>query len=62
MVVDHGHGLKVRLNGAVVYENADRGKGLGNYVGISRQKQELMHGKSPKFELALAAGLEPPAA
>ena len=56
MVVDHGHGLKVWLNGQVVYEKADRGQGLGNYVGISRQKQELIHGKSPKFELALKQG------
>ena len=56
MVVDHGHGLKVWLNGAVVYENSDRGIGLGNYVGISRYKQDLSHGKSPKVELALAKG------
>ena len=56
MVVDHGHGLKVWLNGTVVYENADRGMGLGNYVGISRQKQELVHSKSPKFELPLKQG------
>ena len=56
MVVDHGYGLKVWLNGAVVYERADRGHGLGSYVGISRQKQDLVHYHSPKFELALKRG------
>jgi hypothetical protein len=56
MVVDHGHGLKVWLNGDLVYENADRGMGLGNYVGISRYKQELRHGCSPKFPIALRKG------
>ena len=56
MVVDHSHGLKVRLNGTVVYDNPDRGGALGNYVGISRQKQELVHNKSPKFELPLQQG------
>jgi outer membrane protein assembly factor BamB len=56
MVVDHGHGLKVWLNGAVVYENVDRGQGLGSYVGISRQKQELVHYVSPKFELVFQKG------
>jgi len=56
MVVDHGHGLKVWLNGAVVYENPDRAEALGNYVGISRQKRELTHSKSPKFELPLQQG------
>ena len=56
MVVEHGHGLKVWLNGQVVYQNADRGSGLGNYVGISRQKRELVHEKAPKFELALKKG------
>ncbi len=56
MVVDHTYGLKVRLNGAVVYDNPDRGGALGNYVGISRQKRELVHDKSPKFELPLQPG------
>jgi outer membrane protein assembly factor BamB len=56
MVVDHAHGLRVRLNGAVVYENPDRGEVLGNYVAISHQKRELVYGKSPKFELPLRPG------
>jgi outer membrane protein assembly factor BamB len=56
MVLDHCCGLKVRLNGTVVYENAERATGLDNYVGISRQKQELTHYKSPKFELLLKRG------
>jgi outer membrane protein assembly factor BamB len=56
MVVDHGHGLKVWLNGEAAYENADRGMALGNYVGISRYKQELRHGRSPKVQLALKQG------
>ena len=56
MVVDHAHGLKVRLNGAVVYDNPDRGGALSTYVGISRQKRELTHSKSPKFALPLQRG------
>jgi len=56
MVVDHAHGLKVWANGEVVYRNPDRGIGLGNYVGISRYKQTLTHGRSPKFQLTLKQG------
>jgi hypothetical protein len=32
MVVDHAHELKVRLNGAVVYDNPDRGEGNRIYL------------------------------
>jgi outer membrane protein assembly factor BamB len=56
MVVDHIYSLKVWLNGEVVYQKTDQGQGLSSYVGISRQKQELVHYKAPKFELALKKG------
>ena len=56
MVVDHGHGMKAWLNGQEVYSNPDRGMGLGNYVGISRYKQNLTHGRASKFDLALRKG------
>ena len=56
VVVDHGHGLKVWLNGKVVYANPERGIRLGSYVGISRYKQALTHTPSPKFEMTLEKG------
>lgn len=56
LVADHCFGLKAWINGAAVYEKPERGDGLGSYVGISRQKQELSQGKSPKFELPLKQG------
>jgi len=56
LVVDHSHGLKVWVNGQVAYSNRERGMGLGNYVGLSRYKQGLSHGRSPKFPLALQQG------
>ena len=56
MVVDHAHGLKVWANGEVVYRKPEQGVGLGNYVGISRYKQNLTHGRSPKFQFTLRQG------
>lgn len=56
MVVDHGHGLKVWINGQVAYANCERDMGLGSYVGISRQKQALTDSHSPRFEMSLAKG------
>jgi hypothetical protein len=55
-VVDHGYGLKAWVNGKEVYKDPRRAMGLGSYVGISRQKQDLFHQRSPKFELDLAKG------
>ena len=56
MVVDHGHGFKAWANGEVAYSNPERGMGLGNYVGISRYKQHLTHGRAPKFQFPLKKG------
>lgn len=56
LVVDHGHGLKVWWNGQAVYTAAQQVMGLGSYVGISRQKQDLVHQSSPKIALNLQAG------
>lgn len=55
-VVDHEHGMKVWLNGKVVYAEPKRAAGLGSYVGISRQKQSLTYQRSPKFEAAFQEG------
>ncbi|MHC4179849.1 MAG: outer membrane protein assembly factor BamB family protein [Planctomycetota bacterium] len=56
VVVDHGHGLKVWVNGTPAYANPDRNMALGSYVGISRQKKDLVHGRSPRFEIELKQG------
>ena len=56
VVVDHAHGMKAWLNGKAVYVNAQRGMGLGSYVGISRQKKGLVNSRSPKFEMPLKKG------
>lgn len=56
VVVDHAHGMKAWLNGRLAYENPDRGMGLGTYVGISRQRQDLTSTRSPKFEIELKQG------
>ena len=56
MAVDHGHGLKVWVNGKAVYSDPQQAMGLGSYVGISRQKQELVHNRSPKPEFPLNQG------
>jgi hypothetical protein len=54
--VDHGHGLKVWVNGKAVYSDPQQAMGLGSYVGISRQKQELVHNRSPKAAFPLLQG------
>ena len=56
MAVDHGHGLKVWVNGKAVYSDPQQAMGLGSYVGISRQKQELVHNRSPKAAFPLLQG------
>jgi len=56
VVVDHGHGLKAWVNGQPMYGNAQQNMGLGSYVGISRQKQALVHNRSARFEVALQKG------
>jgi outer membrane protein assembly factor BamB len=55
-VVDHGNGLKAWLNGKPLYEERQQAMGLGSYVGISRYKQNLTHGRSPRFECTLDRG------
>lgn len=54
--VDHGNGLKAWLNGKPLYEERQQAMGLGSYVGISRYKQGLTHGRSPRFEAVLQQG------
>jgi len=55
-VVDHYIGLKVWLNGEVVYASPKEASGYGSHYGISRQKLGLVHGHSPKFEMSLKEG------
>jgi len=59
LIVDHGNGLKVWANGEVAYSSPQRAMGFGSYVGISRQKQDLVHQKSPRSAFALRAGWNP---
>lgn len=56
MIVDHCFGLKAWLNGQLVYTGSERAMGLGNYVGISRQKKDLTNHHAPLFEMDLAQG------
>ena len=56
MVVDHGHGLAVWVNGQPVYAHPQQQMGLGSYVGISRQKKDLVLDRSPKFDVPLKQG------
>jgi outer membrane protein assembly factor BamB len=56
MVVDHCFGLKAWLNGKQVYRGAERAMGLGIYVGISRQKKDLVNYHAPMFDLDLVQG------
>jgi outer membrane protein assembly factor BamB len=55
-VVDHGHGLKVWVNGQEVYRHAERGMALTYYTSLSRQRYDLQHYRSPKFSLELRQG------
>ena len=56
MVADHWFGMKVWVNGEVVYNQPKEGSGYGNHYGISRQKLALVNYHSPQFEMALKEG------
>lgn len=56
VVVEHDHGLKVWLNGKAIYSDPKRQMVLSSYVGISRQKQDLVHHRSPAFRIDLRKG------
>ena len=66
LVVDHAHGMKAWVNGKQVYANPQRGMGLGSYVGISRQKRDLLRHSCAPFSHQPAAfssatlGIRPP--
>lgn len=55
-VVDHSYGLRAWVNGEPVYTAAEQQEGLGNYMVISRHKQELTHSRSPRFTISLKQG------
>ena len=56
VVVDHAHGLKLWVNGRPAYASSQRNMALSSYVGISRQKKDLVHNRSPRFEIPLKHG------
>jgi outer membrane protein assembly factor BamB len=56
MVADHGHGLKVRLNGKVVYRAPERAMVLGGYPGLSQVELHHLDHSSPRFDIELRAG------
>jgi outer membrane protein assembly factor BamB len=56
-VVEHGHGLKVWLNGTAVYSAPSRGEGMGNYYAPSRVELAIYPlTESPHFDLGLRPG------
>jgi outer membrane protein assembly factor BamB len=56
VVVDHGHGLKVWLNGRVVYREPERRIALGYYVSLSRHELQHLDQASPRFDVTLRKG------
>ena len=56
MVVEHGYGMKLWVNGKAVYSHAKNAGGLGSYVGISRQARAHVHSRSPEIIIDLKAG------
>jgi outer membrane protein assembly factor BamB len=56
-VVEHGHGLKARLNGKEIYAAPGRGEGMGNYYALSRVELGAYSlTESPQFDLDLKPG------
>jgi len=55
-VADHYIGMKLWLNGEVVYAAPKDASGYGNHYGISRQKLALVHNRSPQCEMSLKEG------
>ncbi len=55
-VVDHSWGLKVWLNGEVVYRHAERRAVLGNYPTLSRIELEHLTAESGQFTMRLRPG------
>ncbi|HUV39672.1 MAG TPA: PQQ-binding-like beta-propeller repeat protein, partial [Planctomycetota bacterium] len=56
IVVDHVHGMKLWVNGKVVYEAPDARSGLGHVYAISRQRVALTQGVAPSFDIELRKG------
>jgi outer membrane protein assembly factor BamB len=56
IVVDHGHGLKVWVNGKQVYREPERRVVLGTYPALSRLELHHLDECSPRFDLTLRAG------
>ncbi|MCY3020820.1 MAG: PQQ-binding-like beta-propeller repeat protein [Planctomycetota bacterium] len=55
-VVDHVCGLKIRVNGAVVYNKPQTVSALGAYTRISNCKKELVNPHSGMFEFEVKQG------
>ena len=56
VVVDHVHGLKLRVNGKSYYSVPRQGSGLGHIYEISRQRVALRNGNSPNFDIEFKKG------
>src|SRR5262249_29687880 len=56
MVVDHGHGMKVWVNGKEVYRSPQRGYGLGFYTALSKHELQHLDQASPRFDAELKPG------
>jgi len=56
MVVDHGHGLKLWVNGKPCYACRQQAMALAGYTGISRQKRDLASSPSPRVEFPVQQG------
>jgi hypothetical protein len=56
IVVDHGHGLKVWVNGKQVYREPERRMALGTYPALSKHELHHLDQPSPRFDLTLLSG------
>ena len=56
IVVDHGEGLKVWLNGREVYRQPKRDMAMGYYTNLSKIELNHQVAKSPRFDVELKPG------
>lgn len=56
IVVDHGHGLRVWVNGTAVYRSPLRQHGLSYYTVLSKIELNHLDQQSPRFDIELKPG------
>ena len=56
IVIQHGAGLKVWLNGREVYRHPQRNMSLGTYVQISAHELKHLHQPTPRIDVELKPG------